>query len=156
MIGDGQGPYDAPAGQTTQLKVEILNLGPSDVYLIQGAVYLDPSLNGEWELAHSEALGNFHLTYLSSAIWTFDLAVPSSVQAPNATNGIPQVALRLQITYSTPDGVHQTAGRDFSLNVPGAIVKRTDYLPWIIAAVAAFLIIGVIAYQRRPKRNLAE
>lgn len=120
MIGNGAGPYYAPVGQTTQLKIEILNLGPSDVFLVRGEAYLDPDLNGNWLLTHSEDLGNFHLTKLESAIWTFELPMPSHVRAQNITSGVPQVELLAKIMYSTADGKQQSADGQFLLSVPGA------------------------------------
>lgn len=158
MIGKGQGPYYAPAGQTTQLKIQILNRGPGDVYLIRGEVYLDPNLSGKWQLVHSESMGNFHLNYLRSAIWTFDLAMPPSIHAPNATNGVPQVVLLLQIKYSAANGLQQTEEGQFILSVAGAIVQQTNHAIWLIAvAVVAVvaLVLCILAYRHISKRNLA-
>jgi len=97
LIGNGAGPYVTPAGQTTELKMEILNVAPSDIYLSEGDAYLDPGLNGSWELVHSESMGQFHLGYLQSAIWTFDLTVPAKIQAANLTNGTPEASLLIKL-----------------------------------------------------------
>ncbi len=155
MIGNGAGPYYAPAGQTTQMKIEVVNLGRGDVYLIRGEVYLDSNLDGKWELVQSESMGNFYLKYLQSAIWTFDLAMPSGIRAPNATNGVPQVVLLTKTIYSTASGVQQTQQTHFPLSVPGAIVETPGYSIWLIpAAVVAVLVLGILSYRQARKRNL--
>jgi hypothetical protein len=157
MIGHGQGPYYAPAGQTTQVKIEILNLWPDNVYLIRGEVYLDPNLNGKWELVHSESMENFHLSYLQSAIWTFDLPIPPTIRAPNATNGVPQVFLLIRTVYSTVNGMQHTEQAQFALNVPGAIVGKTDYSTWLSAGVVvAILVLCVLVYRHMSKRKAAQ
>lgn len=156
MIGHASGPYYAPAGQTTQLKMEILNLGRDDVYLIRSEVYLDPNLDGKWELVNSESMGNFHLNYLQSAIWTFDLAMPSSIRAPNATNSVPQVVLLTKTIYSTASGVQQTEQTHFALSVHGAIVGAPNNLIWIIpAAVVSVLVLGVLGHRHMSKRKVS-
>jgi hypothetical protein len=153
MIGSGQGPYYAPAGQTTQLKVEIFNPGPGDIYLNRGDEYLDPSLSGNWQLIHSESLGNFHLTKLTSAIWTFNLTVPPSAQASNATNGVPQVVLLIKITFSTANGQVQVEQAEFQLSVPGAVVTQLNQVIWIVGAAVVVLVVGVFVYRRKSKLN---
>lgn len=148
----GATPHYAAAGQVTQLKLEILNLGPDDVYLIKGEAYLDPNLTGKWQLAHSEDTDNFHLTALQSAIWTFDLAMPANIEAANSTNGVPQVILFIQITYSTV-GVQHEASEQFSLSVPGASVKQTSYWIWLIlSGFSVFLLVIAVMRLRRLKR----
>jgi hypothetical protein len=155
MIGSGKGPYSAPAGQTTQLMFEILNNGPGEVFLTRGDAYLDPNSNGKWQLVHSESMGNFHLDYLQSAIWTFDLTMPPGIQAPNATNGVPQVVLRIHIIYSGVDGVQQTEQKQFPLSVPGAIVQRADYSALIVVGgVLAVSALCVLLYRHVSKRSL--
>ena len=113
LIGNGAGPYVAPAGQTTELKMEIFNSGPGDVYLVRGEAYLDPNLGGNWQLVHSEDTGNFHLTKLQSAIWTFNLTMPAQIHYANVTNGVPQVDLLIQVTYSNAEGQQQNANSHF-------------------------------------------
>ena len=132
IIGNGAGPYYAPTGQTTQLKIEIMNLGPGDVFLVRGEVFLDPYLSGNWQLIHSEDTGNFHLIKLQSAIWTFDLQMPSNIQAQNLTEGVPQVELLVQVVYSTPQGQQQDARGLFLLSAPGASTRHVDYSLWFI------------------------
>ena len=154
MIGYGQGPYYAPLGQTAQLKMEILNLGPGDVNLTRGEAYLDPGLSGKWQLVHSEDMGDFHLDYLQSAIWAFDLAMPPSIRASNATDGVPQVVLLIRIIYSTASGLQQTEQGQFPMSVPGATVQQANYSIWGAAVgVVAALALGVLAYRYASKRK---
>jgi len=141
MIGSGGGPYYAPAGQTTQLKLQILNIGQDDVLLIEGEAYLDPNLSGNWQLVHSEDMGNFHLARLESAIWTFELQMPSHIQALNITDGVPQVKLLTRIVYSTTQGKQQNAEGQFLLSVPGAEAQRTDYSLYLI--ILAFVVVAL-------------
>lgn len=157
MIGKGQGPYFAPPGQSSELKVEILNIARDDVYLARGEVYLDPSLGGALQLIHSEEMGNFHLGYLRSAIWTFDLTMPANVQAQNATNGVPQVVVSIQIVYSIANGLQQTEQAQFALSVPGATVRQPDYSIWFVGVgVIAVLALFIVAYRHVSKRNSAQ
>ena len=144
LIGSGGGPYYAPAGQTTQLKLQILNIGQSDVFLIEGEAYLDPNLSGNWQLVHSEDMGNFHLAKLESAIWTFELQMPPHVQALNITGGVPQVKLLTRIVYSTTPGKQQSAEGQFLLSVPGAETQRTDYSLYLIVLILAIVALAVI------------
>lgn len=144
MIGNGAGPYYAPLGQTTQLKIEILNLGPSDVFLVRGEAFLDPSLSGNWQLVHSEDTGSFRLAKLQSAIWTFNLQMPSHIQAQNITNGVPQVELLVQIVYSTPQGQQQNANELFLLSVPGASSRPVDYSLWFIILGLLIVALAVV------------
>jgi|GEM_PF-3025524 len=156
LIGNGAGPYITPAGQTTQLKMEILNEAPSDVYLLEGNVYLDPGLTGSWELVHSEGLGNFHLSYLRSAIWTFDLAMPAEIQAANLTNGSPEVALLIKITFLTSSNLQREEQDEFALNVPGATVQQQNSWIWLaIAGLSAVMCGGAVVYrmERRKRRT---
>ena len=150
MIGSGAGPYYAPAGQATELKLEILNLGPGDVFLVRGEAYLDPDLSGNWQLTHSEDLGNFHLVKLDSAIWTFELPMPSHVQAQNITNGVPQVELLAKIMYSTSYGKQQSAEGQFLLSVPGAAL-HTDYSVYLI--ILGFVLVAVVVIIVRNVRS---
>ena len=151
MIGNGVGPYYAPAGETTQLKLQILNTGTNDVFLIRGDAYLDPNLSGNWQLVHSEDLGNFHLTKLESAIWTFELQMPSDIQAHNITSGVPQVELLARITYSNAQGKQQNADGQFLLSVAGAEVQRTDYSVYLI--ILAFVVIAVAVIIARKVKS---
>lgn len=153
MIGNGAGPYYAAAGQVTQLKVEILNLGPDDVYLIKGEAYLDPNLSGNWQLTHSEDTNNFHLSRLQSAIWTFDLAMPANIEAANSTNGVPQVILLIQIIYSTARGQNETASKQFSLSVPGATLKHTGYWIWLLLAGISAALLAAVLFIRIARRS---
>jgi len=153
MIGNGVGPYYALAGQSTQLKIEIFNVGPNDVFLIQGEAYLDPELNGNWQLAHSEDLGNFHLTKLESAVWTFNLQMPSHIQAQNLTNGVPQVELLAKIAYSTNDGKH-SATSQFLLSVPGAATKQIDYSIYQIVLGVVLITLAVIIVKNAKSRSI--
>ncbi len=156
LIGNGAGPYITPVGKTTQLKMEILNEAPSDVYLLEGNVYLDPGLTGSWELVHSESMGNFHLSYLNSAIWTFDLAMPAEIQAANLTNGSPEVALLIKITFLTSSNLQREEQDEFALNVPGATVQQQNSWIWLaIAGVIAVMCGGAVVYRmvRRKRRT---
>jgi len=148
MIGNGAGPYYAPAGQTTQLKIQMLNLGPGEVSLVRGDVFLDPNLSGNWQLIHSEDTGNFHLAKLESAIWTFDLKVPQQIQALKVTNGLPQVEMLVQIVYSTTQG-QQTTNGQFLLSVPGAETKHADYSIWFIFLGLAAIITAAVILRRK-------
>lgn len=152
MIGGGDGPYYAPAGNITQLKLEILNLGASDVYLIRGEAYLDPSLNGNWQLSHSEEMGSFHLGYLQSAVWTFDLKMPTTINAANSTAGVPQVVVRIQVVYSVR-GQQTVAAKKFLLSVPGAVVSQPNNYIWLLLALSVVLVVVIAAvmYRRRTK-----
>lgn len=154
MIGYGQGPYYAPVGRTTQLKMEILNLGPGGVNLTRGEVYLDPGLSGSWQLVHSEDMGDFHLDFLQSAIWAFDLRMPPSIRASNATDGVPQVVLLIRIAYSTASGLQQTEQGQFPMSVPGATVQQVNYPIWVAAVgVIGVLALAVLAYRYTSKRK---
>jgi len=156
LIGNGAGPYVTPAGQTTELRMEILNVAPSDVQLLQGDVYLDTNLNGSWELVHSEGMGNFHLGYLQSAIWTFDLAMPAKIQAENLTNGTPEVSLLIKITFLTSGNLQREEQDEFALSVPGASVQQQNSWIWLaIAGVIAVTCVGAVAYglARRKRRT---
>ena len=156
LIGNGTGPYYAPAGQTTQLKIEIFNLGPSDVFMVRGETYLDPNLNGNWQLTHSEDLGSFHVAKLESAIWTFELQMPSQIQAQNTTNGIPQVPLLMKIVYSNPDGKQQSASAEFLLSVPGAVNAHVDYSLYVIILGAMVLAVAVIILRGARRRSIGK
>jgi len=148
LVGQSTEQYVIPAGQATTLKMEILNSARPDVYLLQGEAYLDPTLSGTWELAHSEEMGNFHLGYLQSAIWTFELTVPANIQAANVTNGTPQVNLLIKIIYqATNEPQHEEQGV-FALGVPGATVQQPHGVIWytltglliVVCLVAAYLV----------------
>ncbi|MGO9645742.1 MAG: hypothetical protein ACLPY5_13480 [Candidatus Bathyarchaeia archaeon] len=156
LIGSNTGQYYAPAGQNSSLMVEILNHGPGDIYLVRGETYLDPNLSGNWQLVHSESTDNFHLNYLQSAIWTFNLAMPSSILAVNATGGVPQVDLQLHIVYANAQGKQGTAIAEFSLNAPGAIMQQTNYSNWLILiAVTAIVVVSGVAYYRKIRKPRA-
>ncbi len=140
--------YVAPAGQIATLKIEILDLGPGDVYLVQGEAYFDPNLSGNWQLIHSENTGNFHLAYLQSAIWTFDLDVPSIISARNSTNGLPQVSLLIKIIYSTYQG-EQSSSAEFAMGVPGATVQQANPLLWLVVIGSiVVLACAAVAYRK--------
>ena len=154
LIGYVGNQYVTPAGQTTELKMEILNLAPSSIYLLEGDAYLDPNLNGTWQLVHSESMDNFHLAYLQSAIWTFNLTVPQEIQATNSTNGLPQVYLLIKVDYSVAGGAQLEEQREFQLGVPGATIQTFNYSIWfalvvVIVAVAAILGYGVTKRRRK-------
>lgn len=149
IIGNGTGPYYAPAGQTTQLKIQILNHGPSEVLLVRADVFLDPNLSGNWQLIHSEDTGNFHLAKLESAVWTFDLEVPSQIQALNVTNGVPQVEMLVRVVYSAAQGQQQTANGQFLLSVPGAETRHADYSIWVILVGLAVIIIAAVVLRKK-------
>lgn len=153
LIGSNTGQYYAPAGQNSSLMVEILNRGPGDIYLVSGEAYLDPNLSGNWQLVHSENTGDFHLNYLQSAIWTFNLAVPSNILAANVTGGVPQVDLQLHIVYANSQGQQGTAIAEFSLNTPGAIMQQTNYLSWLILiAVVSIVFVSAVVYYRKVRK----
>jgi len=151
LVGQA-GEYVIPAGETTDLKMEILNVAPSDIYLLEGDAYLDPNLNGTWELAHSEGLGSFHLGYLQSAIWTFSLTMPTRIQAPNATNGVPQVVLLIKITYLNIGRSQEVEQAAFTLGVPGATLLQQISVIWF-ALTGIILLASVIAVYRVKKRR---
>lgn len=153
MIGNGRGPYFAPAGKSSELKMEILNVARDDVYLARGEVYLDSSLGGTLQLIHSEDMGNFHLSYLQSAIWTFGLTMPANVQAQNVTNGVPQVVISIQIVYSTANGLQQSEQGQFVLSVPGATVRQPDYSIWFVGIGVICVIILFIVARRHIKKE---
>ena len=154
LIGNGGAPYVTPAGQTTELKMEILNVAPSDVYLLRGDVYLDAKLSGSWELVHSEGMGNFHLGYLQSAIWTFDLAMPAKIQAENLTNGTPEVPLLIKIAFLTSSNLHRVEQGEFALSVPGAVVQQQIGWIWlVILGVIAVTCVGAVAYELARRRR---
>lgn len=155
LIGNGAGPYLTPAGQITELKMEILNVAPSDVYLLEGDAYLDPGLTGSWELVHSEGMGNFHLGYLQSAIWTFDLAMPARIQAANLTNGTPEVSFLIKITFLTSSNLEREEQGEFALSVPGAAVQQQNSWIWlVVAGVIAVTCVGAVVYRfERGKRR---
>lgn len=154
LIGNGAGPYVTPAGQITQLKMEILNVAPSDVYLLEGNVYLDPGLTGSWELVHSESMGNFHLGYLRSAIWTFDLVMPGEIQAANLTNGSPEVILLIKITFLTSNNLQREEQGEFGLNVPGAVLQQQNSWIWLaVAGVIVVACVGALVYRLERKKR---
>jgi len=133
--------------------VEILNHGPGDIYLVRGEAYLDPNLSGNWQLVHSESTDNFHLKYLQSAIWTFNLSMPSNILAVNATAGVPQVDLQLHIIYANSQGQQGTEIAEFSLNAPGATMQQTNYSNWLILiAVTAIVVVSGVAYYRKIRK----
>lgn len=142
LVGQNAGHYVAPAGETTEMKLQILNAVPRDIYLVLGEAYLDPHLNGNWKLIHSEDLGNFHLGYLQSAVWTFSLTIPIQIHAANVTNGIPQVALLIKITYQTASGQQGNEQNTFVLSVPGATLQGQNNTIWL-AAGGILLIISL-------------
>ena len=144
LVGQYTEQYVTPAGQTTTLKMEILNVAKPDVYLIQGEAYLNPNLNGTWELIHSEQLGSFHLSFLQSAIWTFDLPVPAKIQAANATNGTPQVNLLIKIVYQTVGEPRSVEQGLFTLGVPGAVVQQPYDM--ILYTIVGLLVVVCIAF----------
>jgi hypothetical protein len=152
LIGQSAGHYVAPAGQTTDVKVEILNVAPSDVYLREGDAYFDPTLNGTWELAHTEGMDNFQLSYLQSAIWTFGLRIPQRIQAANTTNGMPQVDLLIKIIYLTDGGSQRMEQATFALGVPGASVRGWNTMIWLPLA-GLMVIVCVGAVYRIAKRR---
>jgi hypothetical protein len=134
--------------------MEILNVAPSDVYLLEGAAYLNPALTGSWELVHSESMGNFHLGYLQSAIWTFDLTIPTEIQAANLTNGTPEVTLLVKITFLTSNNLQREEQGEFTLSVPGAAVTQQNRWIWFaVAGVIAVACVGAVAYGLRRKRR---
>jgi len=153
LVGENTEQYVAPAGQSSMLKMEILNTGRSDVYLLEGEAFLDPDLSGTWELVHSEALGSFHLSFLQSAIWTFDLTVPANIRAANATNGTPQVNLLVKIVYQTVSEAEHEEQIVFELGVPGATVQQTyDLTLYALAGVFIVACVGASYIMMRRRR----
>jgi hypothetical protein len=154
LIGQLGPEYVTPAGQTTELKLEIVNMAPPRILLVEGEAYLDPNLSGIWQLIHAESMGNFSLAYLESAIWTFNLAVPPNIQAPNATNGIPQANLLIKVRYQVVGGSQYADQREFLLGVPGATLPAQNNLIWfatagIIVIVAIVVVYGLMKRRRR-------
>jgi hypothetical protein len=155
LVGQNTEQYVTPAGQTTMLKMEILNTARSDVYLLRGDAYLDPDLNGTWELAHSEGLGSFHLGFLRSALWTFDLTMPANIQAANVTNGMPQVNLLIKIVYRTAGESQRVEQSLFVLGVPDAVIQQQYGVIWdALAGVLILICIGAayLVMKRRRKQ----
>ena len=143
----------APTGQLTELKMEILNGRPGGVSLVRGEVYLDPDLNSNWQLILSESLGDFHLNYLESAFWAFKLSMPSRVQASNATNGIPQVDLFVRIIFMDPQNLQLTSEGHLPLSVPGAVMRQVTNWAWVaVTAVAVTVTFCVLLLWRRAKQ----
>jgi hypothetical protein len=157
LIGQVGAHYVTPAGRTTQLKMEILNLAPASIYLLEGDAYLDPNLNGTWQLVHSEGMGNFYLAYLQSAIWTFNLTMPSIIQAANATNGVPQVDLLIKIAYLVAGGPQLEEKGEFQLSVPGATIQTMNNLIWYALGGVVVVVTIIVAYGivRRRRKTLA-
>ena len=153
--GQNTTQYFTPAGQTTTLQMEILNSERSDVYLLQGGAYLDPNLNGTWQLIHSEELGSFHLGFLQSAIWTFDLPVPANIQAANATNGTPQVDLLIKILYQCAGAPQRVVQEIFALGAPGAVIQKPyDMILYTMAGllIAICIASAYVMTKRRRRR----
>ena len=123
--------------------------------MVRGEAYLDPNLSGNWQLVHSESTDDFHLNYLQSAIWTFDLAVPSTILAANATGGVPQVGLQLHVVYENSHGGESTAVAEFVLDAPGATVEQVNYSNWIALIVVAVIVVvsGVVYFRKTRKHN---
>ncbi|HYB84101.1 MAG TPA: hypothetical protein VED86_02125 [archaeon] len=155
LVGQDAGQYITPAGQTTTMKLEILNVARSEVYLLQGKVYLDPDLSGTWALIHSEQLGGFRLGFLQSAIWTFDLTVPAKIRAANVTQGMPQVSLLVKIVYQDAGEPQNLQEGLFSLHVPGATVQQGYGLIWY-ALVSAVILAGIGIARVVTKRRRLE
>jgi hypothetical protein len=153
MIGLEPGTFVVPVGQTAELKFEILNGAPGDIYLVQGDASLDPNLSGNWVVVHSESLGDFHLGYLESAIWTLDFQMPAQIQAANQTNGLPQVALMIQVTYSTGSQLLQSQQQLFTLNVPGATVAQPNTLSWVAGIAAVIVLVATLIAIRAYRKN---
>jgi len=154
LIGQVGPQYVTPAGQTTELKLEIVNMAPPSILLLQGEAYLEPNLNGTWQLIHAESMGSFSLTYLESAIWTFNLAMPSYIRAANVTNDVPQVDLLIRVHYQVVDGPQRADQREFLLGVPGATLQAPNNQIWfalagIIAVVTIAVVYGVMKRRRR-------
>jgi uncharacterized integral membrane protein len=152
----GPGPYQVPTGQATELKVEIMNEGPGGVNLVRGEVYLDQDLgNNNW-LLHSDTLDNFHLDYLQSAIWTFELAMPATVEALNMTDGVPRVNLLIRVMYSGSQNQELMSNANFALGAPGAIMKQADSTWFILVGlVGVFVLIIVVALVFWRRSNLS-
>jgi hypothetical protein len=101
-------------------------------------------------------MGSFHLSYLQSAIWTFDLAMPAKIQAANLTNGSPEVTLLIKITFLTSSTLQLEEQGEFALNVPGATVQQQNSWIWLaIAGVIAVMCVGAVVYrlERRKRRT---
>jgi hypothetical protein len=153
LVGQTTPQFVAPAGQATTLKMQILNVGRPDVYLLQGEVYLDPNLSGTWELVHSEELGSFHLNYLQSAIWTFVLTVPVTIQAANVTNGTPQVNLLIKVLYQPAGQPQHEEQGVFTLDVPGATVQQQYNTIWYTLAGALIIVCAIATYLVTKRRR---
>ena len=150
----GPRPYQAPAGEITQFKMEIMNEGRGDVYLIRGEIYIDQDLSNNWRLIQSESLSNFQLSYLTSAIWTFDLSMPSKILAPNATNGVPQIDLLIRVIYANAQEQQVMSNGHFALGVPGASVRQADNSIWfILVGVIVLLTISILTYWKRSNQH---
>jgi len=152
FIGSGH----ALAGTASEMKLEILNGGPGDVKLERGEIYLDADLTNDWRLIYSESLGDFHLDYLQSAIWTFKLPMPSSVQASNVTSGTPQVDLVVQIVFRDARNLPLTSNDHLSLGVPGAILKQAGNSGWIIFVTTTLIVIAVCILLLKRKKYLVK
>lgn len=160
--------YDAVAGSSNRMNVEILNLGPGSVILDTMQAYLDTNLDGVWELLAEEAT-NYPLKERESAIWKFDLPIPSNVKAPywwNATAvGIGDTTLAIQCEYrATADGQKYTERGEFDFVILGAQVQQTTTnereprggtpdvsLFLMLAVAAAVLVVVIYAVKRKAK-----
>jgi len=155
LIRQDSGQYVIAAGHSADLRIEVLNIGKSDVHLLEGEAYLDPNLNATWQLVHSESMNDFHLGYLQSAIWTFSLAIPSKIQADNATNGVPQVDLLIKVIYLAAGEPPLVEQGDFMLSVPGATLQGSNSLLWLALTGAIFTlaIAGFYSAAKRRRRS---
>ena len=153
LVGQFTGQYVAPAGESTSLKMEVLNSMRPEIYLLQGEAYLDPDLSGTWELVHSEDLGQFQLGFLQSAIWTFDLVIPAQIEAANVTGNMPQINLLVKIIYQIVGGAQSSEQKSFVLEVPGANVPMHYNLIWYVSPGVLVLVCIGIAYAVIKRRR---
>ena len=153
LVGQLTGQYVAPAGETTPLKMEVLNSMRTEIYLVQGKAYLDPDLSGMWELMHSEDLGHFQLSFLQSAIWTFNLAVPAEIQAANVTGNTPQINLLIKIIYQKVGGAQDSEQKSFVLDVPGASIPMHYNVIWYAFGGVLILVCIGTAYVVTKRRR---
>lgn len=174
LMWEGQLPtyngveYDAVAGSSNKLNVEILNLGQGSVILDRMQAYLDTNLDGVWELVTEEAV-NYPLKEREAAIWKFDLAIPSNIKAPYWWNvtavGLGDTSLAIQCEYSaTSDGQKYTERGEFDFVILGAQVQQTTtsekkaggatpdvVLLLMLAAVIAASVVVIYVVKRTTK-----
>jgi hypothetical protein len=79
--------------------------------------------------------------------------MPGKIQAANATNGLPQVVLLIQVTYLTGGGLQKTQQKQFVLNVPGASAGQPNALTWVAAIALIIVLVACVLAYRAYRKN---